>query len=195
MAHSGSIPIPDRSSSINVAQVSISRSPVATMAALSLSVSPTQTTLRERMRADSITHAIRQPKVLRPVDKDEIKLLLLENISTEAVNAFREQGFQVDHHTKSLSEDELVAKIGQYHAIGIRSKTKITQRVLQAASRVKHSYHFYSSQSLIFFLAPRHRVLLHWHKPSRPPERCSHRHPGLQLSLLQLPFSRRARRV
>ena len=106
------------------------------MATLSLSVSPTQSTLRERIRSESITHAIRQPKVLRPVDKEEIKLLLLENISMEAVNAFKEQGFQVDHYTKSWSEDELVEKIGNYHAIGIRSKTKITARVLQAAPKV-----------------------------------------------------------
>ena len=103
-----------------------------------LSISPTHSTLRERIRAESITYAIRQPKVLRPVDKDDVRLLLLENISMEAVNAFKQQGFQVDHHTKSLTEDELVEKIGQYHAIGIRSKTKITQRVLKAATKVNY---------------------------------------------------------
>ena len=96
--------------------------------------SPTQTTLHDRFRQDAAT--IRQPKVLRPVDNDELRLLLLENISQEAVKAFTAQGFQVDHFTKSWSEDELVEKIGAYHAIGIRSKTKITKRVLQAASKV-----------------------------------------------------------
>lgn len=79
---------------------------------------------------------VTRPKVLKPLDYSEIKLLLVENISAEAVQAFRKSGFQVDHFTKSWSEDELVAKIGQYHAIGIRSKTRITERVLQAATKV-----------------------------------------------------------
>ncbi len=63
-------------------------------------------------------------------------MLLLENISQEAVSTFRSQGFQVDHYTKAWTEDELVAKIGEYHAISIRSKTKITERVLQHAPKV-----------------------------------------------------------
>jgi len=63
-------------------------------------------------------------------------LLLLENISQEAVRTFKSQGFQVDHYSKSWTEDELVAKIGEYHAISIRSKTKITERVLQHASKL-----------------------------------------------------------
>lgn len=79
---------------------------------------------------------VRPPRVLHPVDSGELKLLLLENVSQEAVKAFKDSGFQVDFHAKSLSEDELVAKIGNYHAIGIRSKTKITARVLKAASKV-----------------------------------------------------------
>jgi len=80
--------------------------------------------------------AIRQPKVLHPVDNEDLRLLLLENISQEAVKAFQVQGFTVDHSTKAMSEDELVEKIGQYHAIGIRSKTKITERVIKAASKL-----------------------------------------------------------
>ncbi|KAH7104647.1 hypothetical protein BKA62DRAFT_669628 [Auriculariales sp. MPI-PUGE-AT-0066] len=82
------------------------------------------------------THAVRQPKVLHPVAQEDLKLLLLENISQDAVRSFEKQGFQVDHFTKAWSEDELVAKIANYHAIGIRSKTKITERVLKAASKL-----------------------------------------------------------
>ena len=80
--------------------------------------------------------AASRPKVLKPFAVNEIKLLLLENISAEAVQSFKTNGFQVDHFTKAWTEDELVAKIGQYQAIGIRSKTKITERVLQAAPNV-----------------------------------------------------------
>ncbi|KAL0066610.1 D-3-phosphoglycerate dehydrogenase 2 [Marasmius tenuissimus] len=62
-----------------------------------------------------------------------LRLLLLENVSQRAVRAFRERGFHVDHLTKSISEDELIKRIGTYHGVGIRSKTRITPRVLEHA--------------------------------------------------------------
>jgi D-3-phosphoglycerate dehydrogenase / 2-oxoglutarate reductase len=76
------------------------------------------------------------PRVLHPIDNEDIKLLILENISQDAVDAFKAQGFHVDHYTRAMPEDELVEKIGSYHGIGIRSKTKITARVVQAAKKV-----------------------------------------------------------
>ncbi|KAI0669802.1 hypothetical protein C8Q78DRAFT_1070294 [Trametes maxima] len=102
------------------------------------SISPSAPTIHDRIlgRKESITFPIRQPKVLHPVENEDLRLLILENISQEAVKAFRAQGFHVDHSTKAMSEDELVQKIGSYHAIGIRSKTKITERVLKAASKL-----------------------------------------------------------
>jgi D-3-phosphoglycerate dehydrogenase len=75
-------------------------------------------------------------KVLHPIDSGDLRILLLENISADAVNAFQSNGWQVDHHKKAMNEDDLVQQIGQYHAIGIRSKTKITERVIKAASKV-----------------------------------------------------------
>jgi len=77
-----------------------------------------------------------QPRILHPLENEEIKILLLENISQDAVASFRSQAYHVDHRSKAMSEDELVENIGAYHAIGIRSKTKITERVLKAASKV-----------------------------------------------------------
>ncbi|KZT02629.1 uncharacterized protein LAESUDRAFT_684790 [Laetiporus sulphureus 93-53] len=114
--------------------------PVA-KSALAVSVSPSTptTSIHERMaRRDSVaaSAAVRVPKTLHPVDNEDLRLLLLENISQEAVKTFRAQGFHVDHSTKSMSEDELVEKIGSYHAIGIRSKTKITERVIKSASKL-----------------------------------------------------------
>lgn len=84
----------------------------------------------------SATDNVRYPKVLHPAENEGLKLLILENISQEAVAVFQAQGFHVDHSTKAMSEDELVAKIPEYHAIGIRSKTKITERVIKAAPKV-----------------------------------------------------------
>lgn len=77
-----------------------------------------------------------RPKVLKPFATEELRLLLLENISQDAVRAFTDLGFQVDFHKKAFSEAELVDSIVKYHAIGIRSKTKITARVLKAATKV-----------------------------------------------------------
>lgn len=86
----------------------------------------------------NLSDLVRYPKTLHPIENEDLKLLILENISQEAVAAFTEQGFHVDHYTKAMSEDELVEKIPSYHAIGIRSKTKITKRVIKAASKVLH---------------------------------------------------------
>lgn len=106
---------------------------------VSTSISPASQTLHDRLRhKDSLTviGAIRQPKVLHPVENEGLKLLLLENISQDAVRYFQAQGFTVDHSARAFSEDELVEKIPQYHGIGIRSKTRITERVIKAASKV-----------------------------------------------------------
>jgi D-3-phosphoglycerate dehydrogenase / 2-oxoglutarate reductase len=109
---------------------------------VAVSVSPTNPTLRDILgrRTGTTSMHIRQPKVLHPVDNEDLKLLLLENISPEAVAALRDQGWHVDHSSKAMSEDELVEKIHQYHAVGIRSKTRITERVLKAASKVTRPY-------------------------------------------------------
>lgn len=103
---------------------------------VAVSVSPlSHSPMSARLKSDSL-ELVRQAKVLHPVATDELKLLLVENVSQNAVKAFRDQGFQVDHFTKAWSEDELVENIGNYHAIGIRSKTRITERVLKAATKV-----------------------------------------------------------
>lgn len=66
----------------------------------------------------------------------QIRILLLENISQDAAQSLKDQGFHVDHYTKAFSEAELLEKIGSYQAIGIRSKTKMTEKVIKAAPNV-----------------------------------------------------------
>jgi D-3-phosphoglycerate dehydrogenase len=107
-----------------------------------VSVSPTvgsslHDAFARRRTVEPAPSSLRAPRVLHPLENEGLRLLILENISQEAVNTFRSQGYHVDHHTKALSEDELVEKIGSYHGIGIRSKTKITAKVLKAASKVR----------------------------------------------------------
>ena len=47
-----------------------------------------------------------------------------------------EYELQVDHYTKAFTEAELLEKLPNYHAIGIRSKTKMTAKVIDACPQV-----------------------------------------------------------
>ena len=42
---------------------------------------------------------------------------------------------------KAFSEEELIAKLPNYHAVGIRSKTKMTAKVIDACSQVNLDSH------------------------------------------------------
>ena len=68
--------------------------------------------------------------------KNKIKVLLLERISQAAINIFVAEGFQVEAIDKSISEDVLIEKIASVHAIGIRSKTVLNEKVIQAAKKL-----------------------------------------------------------
>lgn len=61
------------------------------------------------------------------------KILLLEGIHPIAQRELESQGFHVDLESTALTESELCERVKGYHAIGIRSKTQITQKVLQAS--------------------------------------------------------------
>ena len=62
-----------------------------------------------------------------------MKVLLLENISGVAVTQFQEAGFEVEALKGALEEKELVGKIRGASILGVRSKTRITAAVLDAA--------------------------------------------------------------
>jgi len=69
--------------------------------------------------------------------RQDIKVLLLEGVSASAVEVFHRAGYsQVELHAKSLPEDELKARIGEAHIIGIRSRTQLTDDVLAHAKRL-----------------------------------------------------------
>ncbi|KAI0257487.1 hypothetical protein BJV78DRAFT_1163106 [Lactifluus subvellereus] len=106
---------------------------------VAVSISPPASSIsQERLRRNSLPSSanVRQPKVLHPIENEDLRILLLENISRDAVKTFEANGWRVDHHTKAMNEADLLQRIGQYHAIGIRSKTKITERVIKAASKL-----------------------------------------------------------
>src|SRR5687767_15987641 len=70
--------------------------------------------------------------------KEKIRILFLENISESAVKNFRNLGYtQAEKINKSLSEEDLVKEIKDVHILGIRSKTRITKNVLDAAKKLQ----------------------------------------------------------
>lgn len=68
--------------------------------------------------------------------KNRIKILLLENVHPAAFENLSEEGFSVELVKHSLTEDELIEKIKGVHVLGIRSKTQVTQKVLDAANKL-----------------------------------------------------------
>jgi D-3-phosphoglycerate dehydrogenase / 2-oxoglutarate reductase len=76
------------------------------------------------------------PKTSYP--KDKINVVLLENISENAVKNFKIAGYShVTKLTKALPEEELIQVIRNCHILGIRSKTSVTPRVLEAAQKLQ----------------------------------------------------------
>ncbi len=70
--------------------------------------------------------------------KDKIKILMLENISDAAIKVFKDAGYaDIKKISGALSEDQLINEIKQVHMVGIRSKTQITEKVLQHAEKLQ----------------------------------------------------------
>ena len=75
------------------------------------------------------------PKTSYP--KQDIRVLLLEGISENAVETFRAAGYDnIVSHPKALPEEQLRREIAQAHIIGIRSRTRLTASVLADARRL-----------------------------------------------------------
>ena len=60
------------------------------------------------------------------------KALLLENIHPDAAKSLRDHGFEVETMKGALSEDELIDALDGVDLVGVRSKTNVTARVLDA---------------------------------------------------------------
>lgn len=64
---------------------------------------------------------------------DKPSILLVENIHPVAKDFLEQDGFNVDLLTHAPSEEELISLIPKYSALGIRSKTEITPKILEYA--------------------------------------------------------------
>lgn len=71
------------------------------------------------------------------LDKSKIKFLLLEGVHQSALDTLKDQGYNnIEYLTTALTEDELLVKIHDAHLIGLRSRTKLTRRVLEHAPKL-----------------------------------------------------------
>jgi len=64
------------------------------------------------------------------------KVLISDSLSPAAVEIFRNRGIEVDVKT-GMKPDELIACIGDYDGLAVRSATKVTPAVLDAAKNLK----------------------------------------------------------
>ncbi len=71
------------------------------------------------------------------LSKDKIKILLLEGVHQSALESLKMNGYSnIEYIKTSLGEEELIEKISDVQFIGIRSRTQITEKVLQAAKKL-----------------------------------------------------------
>jgi D-3-phosphoglycerate dehydrogenase / 2-oxoglutarate reductase len=68
--------------------------------------------------------------------RSRIRILLLENVHPAAVQRFEAAGYTVETVKGALDEDDLIARLKGVHVLGVRSKTEVSARVLDAADRL-----------------------------------------------------------
>jgi len=71
------------------------------------------------------------------LDKNRIRILLLEGIDTSALEIFRSDGYNdIEFHPKPLAKEQLLESVRDAYFIGIRSATRLTEEVFEAAPRL-----------------------------------------------------------
>ncbi|NKC17774.1 phosphoglycerate dehydrogenase [Pseudoalteromonas sp. S4498] len=71
------------------------------------------------------------------LSKDKIRILLLEGVHQSAVETLKRNGYSnIDYVKTSLPEPELIERIKDAHFVGIRSRTHLTEAVLEQAEKL-----------------------------------------------------------
>jgi D-3-phosphoglycerate dehydrogenase len=69
--------------------------------------------------------------------RNKIKILLLENISDSAIEELKQSGYaEIKKLSGALGETDLIKEIKGVHILGIRSKTRVTETVLEKADKL-----------------------------------------------------------
>jgi len=75
------------------------------------------------------------PNLQKASQQSKIKILVPEKVSAEGLALLR-SAYEVDHRT-SLSPEDLLSIIPSYHALIVRSETKVIAQVLQAGTNLR----------------------------------------------------------
>jgi D-3-phosphoglycerate dehydrogenase len=67
------------------------------------------------------------------IDQAKVRVLLLESIHPDAVSRLEAEGYLVESVRNALDESELIERLAGVHLLGIRSKTQVTAKALDAA--------------------------------------------------------------
>jgi D-3-phosphoglycerate dehydrogenase len=65
--------------------------------------------------------------------KEKMKILLLEGVHQAGIDRLTEAGYNPELLKVALGEEELLKRVPGVHVLGIRSKTRVSKRVLEAA--------------------------------------------------------------
>ena len=68
--------------------------------------------------------------------RGRMKVLLLENIHSDAARLFRDEGYEVEIEPGALDETALAQRLAGVSVLGIRSRTRLTATALQNADRL-----------------------------------------------------------
>src|SRR5690606_13164472 len=103
-----------------------------------------------RRRSRRLPDSLRGRRSRRPLHPDEFlelmtkeaimapRVLVSDKLSTTAVQIFRDRGVEVDYLPDlGKDKDKLLEVIGQYDGLAIRSATKVTEKVIAAATNPK----------------------------------------------------------
>ena len=76
-------------------------------------------------------------KKVKSLNKEKIRILLLEGLHQSSVDFFQAQGYtNIRYEKKSLPEDQLLEAISDAHFVGIRSRTQLTEEVISHAKKL-----------------------------------------------------------
>jgi D-3-phosphoglycerate dehydrogenase len=65
--------------------------------------------------------------------REKMKILLVEGVHQACTDRFSQMGYQAELLKNALTEEELLKVIPGVHVLGVRSKTQVTKKVLDAA--------------------------------------------------------------
>ena len=70
-------------------------------------------------------------------DKSKLKFLLLEGIHASAIETINQNGYScVESHAQALTGPALVEALGEAHFVGLRSRTRLTEEILNQAPKL-----------------------------------------------------------